>query len=522
MIAIKNHGMKLHRIIPLIGLGVTALAATALPAQASSHREAPFITENPKVDATDVFMFRSYETGRENWVTLIADYLPFQDSYGGPNYFALDPNALYEFHIDNDGDAEEDITFQFRFETELKELAVPAGTDGEGNTVEVDVPLINIGGIGPGAADTGNLNRIETYTVNVVRGDRRADFEAGQLLSNISGGATEFVKPVDNIGQKSIADYVTYADNHIYTVNIPGCTVSGDATTQGKLFVGQRNEPFQINLGETFDLVNIAMPAGTANRDIEVDDLADKNITTLALEVPIACLTDGDPVIGGWTSASLRQARLLDPTPSFDRPALEGGAWTQVSRLGSPLVNEVVIGLKDKNLFNSSEPKDDLANFGTYVTNPTLPELLEILFPGVLVAPNNFPRNDLVAAFVTGLAGVNQPLAITDGSGTPGEMLRLNTSIPVTPIGSQENLGALAGDNAGFPNGRRPGDDVVDIELRVAMGVLCHAFPGAFGCGAADAPSGLVELTDGVLTDESDFGTAFPYLTTPIPGSVVP
>ena len=176
-----------------------------------------------------------------------------------------------------------------------------------------------------------------------------------------------------------------------------------------------------------------------------------------------------------------------------------------------PLVNEVVIGLKDKNKFNASHPKDD-GQFLTYVTNPTLPALIELLFGSAGVkAPTNIPRTDLVATFLTGIDGLNK-------FGSPAEYLRLNTAIAATPAAQQSNLGALGGDNAGFPNGRRPGDDVVDIELRVAMGVLCHAFPGVF-CKPTDAPSGSLPFTDGTLQDVSQFDTTFPYLKPPIPGS---
>lgn len=514
--------MKIHKIVPLIAAGAVLFAVTGLTVQASSHREAPFITEQPKVDGTDFYMFKSYEPGREGFVTLIANYLPLQDPYGGPNYFSLDPQALYEIHIDNSGNNQEDITFQFRFQNTLRNLTVPV------NGTEVSVPLKNIGTIGPGVTDNANLNEVETYNLTVVRGDRRTGFTTVGNVTNFDNNDTTtnatFAKPVDYIGQKSIPNYETYANNHIFNINVPGCTISGDATTQGKVFVGQRKDPFVINLGETFDLVNITNPTGP--RDVEADDLADKNVTTLALEIPIACLTNpqanpAEPVIGGWTTASLRQGRLLNPTQTFDTPAAEGGAWTQVSRLGSPLVNEVVIGLKDKNLFNASEPAND-AQFATYVTNPTLPELLEILFPGVLTAPNVFPRADLVQAFLTGVPGVNQPAAITNG-GPGSEMLRLNTGLPATPRGTQNNLGAagcfvdgvltlnnVGCDPAGFPNGRRPGDDVVDIELRVAMGFLLPP---------AQAPSGQVPLTDGATSDATEYRTTFPYINTPIPGS---
>jgi hypothetical protein len=185
----------------------------------------------------------------------------------------------------------------------------------------------------------------------------------------------------------------------------------------------------------------------------------------------------------------------------------------QVSRLGMPLVNEVVIGLKDKNKFNASKPRDD-GQFADYVTNPTLPALIEVLFP-IAPAPTNFPRQDLVTAFLTGVSGLNQPANVV-----PSEMLRLNTSIVPTAKGAQSSLGVLGGDLAGFPNGRRPGDDVVDIELRVAMGVLCTLNnPAVFGCVPGDAPAGAAPVTDGASVSDADFDNAFPYLKMPLPGS---
>jgi hypothetical protein len=484
-----------------------AAAATPLLASGSSHREAPFITSAPKVDGTDFYMFRSYEPSREGYITLLANYLPLQDSYGGPNYFALDEKALYEIHIDNNGDAREDITFQFRFDDRYKNLAVPAGDK------NVAVPLINIGQVDTAAA---NLNMSQSYTVAVVRGNRRGSVP--QLLGNATAGGETFQKPADNIGNKSIPDYAGYANNFIYNANIPGCP------TPARVFAGQRKEGFVVNLGEVFDLVN-TNPAGP--RDGERNIISRKNITTLALEVPISCLTRGnEPVIGGWMTASLRQARLINPKPSSPRrTTIEAGAWTQVSRLGSPLVNELVIGLPDKDKFNGSEPRDD-GQFLSYVTNPTLPVLLNVLFGNAAVPPQT-PRNDLVAAFLTGVPGLNQPVGVRGA-----EMLRLNTSIAPTPVASQNDLGVLGGDTAGFPNGRRPVDDVVDIELRVAQGVLCS---DALKCGNQTAdPNNGVPYTDGSRAAGPTMATsmvsgaviaadtyldAFPYLATPVPGS---
>ena len=481
---------------------VAAAIAAAGQATASSHREAPFIASQPQVDATDFYMFRSYEPGRDGYVTLVANYLPLQDPYGGPNYFKLDPNAVYEIHVTNGGSAVENVTFQFRLINELRDNQLNIGGK------MVSIPLVQNGS---GDVDQPNdtaLNTVENYTLTVVRGPRRSG--VSQPVTG-AGGATAFAKPVDYIGTKTIGNYIAYADKHIHSITIPGCTGSG------KVFVGQRKDPFVVNLGETFDLVNIKFPAVELNPLAEFateDTLADKNVTSFVLEVPIACLTEGKgPIIGGWTSASVPIQRQLSipPQQGLD-PTFQTGQLVQVSRLGMPLVNEVVIGLKDKNRFNASEPKDD-GQFADYVTNPTLPALLELLFSSAGVrAPTNFPRTDLVAAFLTGIQGVNQPPNVV-----VSEQMRLNTSIAPTPMAAQHRLGVLGGDNAGFPNGRRPGDDVVDAELRVAMGVLCTLSIG--GCVPANAPAGSLKFTDGAFITSTFFANSFPYLRAPLKGS---
>ncbi len=483
----KTHTRKLTLAAAIL------LALPAFTAQASSHREAPFITTQPKVDGTDFYMFMSYEPSRTGYVTLVADYLPLQDPYGGPNYFSLDQNALYEILVDNNGDAKEDIAFQFRFARNSKDTQLKVGGK------NVSIPLINSGAIS--ATDTSALNVTESYSVDIVRGNRR--YGHRQSITNANTGAKSFEKPVDNIGNKSIPDYAGYAAAHVYNISIPGC---GGV---GRLFVGQRKDPFVVNLGETFDLIN-TNPLGPV--DGEADVLADANVTALVMEIPASCLTRGsDPVIGAWTTASLRQGHTPWSNSEHDRDAdsNEGKSWVQVSRLGMPLVNEVVIGLKDKDKFNASKPEND-AQFADYVTNPTLPALIELLYPSA-PAPTNFPRNDLVTAFLTGVPGLNKPLSVT-----PSEMLRLNTSIAPAAMGAQNNLGVIGGDVAGFPNGRRPGDDVVDIALRVVMGKLCKL---SIGCVPADAPAGDAPLTDGALVNDSFFDNAFPYLKTPLPGS---
>jgi hypothetical protein len=490
-----NHRNVSNRPAFLLGL---LLLAAASGAAASSHREAPFITSEPKVDGTDFYMFNSYEPGRTGYVTMVADYIPLEDPFAGPNYFSLDQDAIYEIQIDNVGDAHEHISFQFHFKNTPSNIALNVGG------TQVPIPLIQAGTLAAG--NIGALNLTQTYNVDVMRGDRRGGQR--QAITDASSGGTTFTKPVDFIGTKtfgSIAGYNAYAAQYVYNINIPGCTGTG------RMFVGQRKDPFVVALGQTFDLINLNPLGGYVAGS---DNLADKNVTALEMEVPTSCLVANDPVIGGWTTASLRQARVLAPFPvGWDGAHKDGGAWNQVSRLGMPLVNEVVIGLPDKDKFNSSEPKDD-AQFLTYVTNPTLPALIQILFPSA-PAPTNFPRQDLINAFLTGISGLNQQKTVT-----PSEMLRLNTSIAPTPAASQSNLGVLGGDNAGFPNGRRPGDDVVTASLRVAMGVLCTLNNKAvFGCVPTDAPAGAAPLTDGAYIDSTFFDGTFPYLKSPLPGA---
>ncbi len=472
-----------------------SLAIPVGSACASSHREGPAIAGMPRVDATDLYMFSK----RDGFVTIIANYLPLQDAYGGPNYFNLDNNALYEIHIDNNGDGAEDITFQFRFKNTINDITLPIGASGAG----VSIPLVLAGGLTGSASDPINVN--QTYTLDVVKGPRRG----GAKTSATVGGSATFIKPIDFIGDKTFGSssaYETYAAKYMYSnVTFGDCQASG-----GRVFVGQRKDAFALPLGKIFDLINI----DATNPGPQVDSLADKNVTSLVLEVPTSCLTQGaETVIGAWTSASVRQGRLLKGTPdsgSKGQPASvttrEGGPWVQVSRLGNPLVNEVVIGLKDKDKFNASKPVGDAAAFLTYVTTPTLPYLIEATHPeyksaigGQSIVPSG-TRDDLVAIFLTGIKGVNQPANVKGA-----ELLRYNTA-----------------SKSGFPNGRNVEDDVVDTALQAVMGAFCigsnnEASPIGATCKAALPVSITTKLSDGVPI--SSFKTTFPYLITPISGS---
>jgi hypothetical protein len=532
--------MRLRTIVG--ALSFTALAVAPTLAQASSHREAPFVSKNPKVDGTDFYAFESYETGHTGMVTFIANYQPLQDAYGGPNYFSMDPNALYEISIDNNGDGVEDLTFQFQFQTVL------GGTNNAGFSLHIGpadagatnpVSFYNVGLI-PNAGNNGNsanLNVIETYNVGLVRGPRRGS--AATAFANPAGGST-FNKPADNVGTKSFnGAYATYAESFVNSgVTFPGCSAADAAKVQ--IFVGQRAESFAVNLGPTFDLVDAPAAIVTdgltaASFGAVPNPLAKKNVTSIAIEVPADCITQSatQPVIGAWTTASVRQARVINPAATYVEPSHEGGAWTQVSRLGNPLVNEVVIGIPDKDKWNSSEPVNDVANFANYVLYPTLPAIVDIIF-GTNFQPTVFPRTDLVAAFLSGVAPLNAFPAATDGGAGPAlaEYIHLNTNTDAlagtgpTAYASQNRLGAAlcvvkglpkptnpGCDPFGFPNGRRPIDDVVDIALDAVEGYLLSSGNPAF---SGTTP---VFFTDGVDQAATTFDTKFPYVTTPTQGA---
>jgi hypothetical protein len=535
--------MRGHLVLATLAIGALVGVSVASTAEASSHREAPFISKNPKVDATDFYMFNSYEPGRAGYVTILANYQPLQAPAGGPNFYAMDDQALYEIEIDNVGDGKEHLTFQFQFTDPLATsgsfLAFPIGYSDGGSTQTVSIPFLNASPLGDaGTGFNAMTNRNEMYSVNVMSGDRRTGTSLGLVSAVGSSTTTSFARPIDYIGATTFgnpANYEAYAQAFVQNVDIPGCTPSGvGAGTHSRVWVGQRAEPFAVNLGVVFDLLDAPSAAGvltggnTTASNGGANPIAGFNVTTIALEVPASCLTGGgsNTTIGAWTTASVRQARVINPTGTYAVPAKEGGAWAQVSRLGMPLVNEVVIGLKDKDYWNSSPPVNDPA-FAPYVTNPTLPAVVQALYGPTIGAPALYPRADLEAAFLTGVPGVNQ---VGTGTPAPAEMLRLNTALGTTVAANQGSLGALycftqggAGaldevdgglpancDTAGFPNGRRPGDDVVDITLRVAEGYLLPT---------SVAPVGNVPWSDGVEIDATKFQTAFPYFNTPNAGN---
>lgn len=447
------------------------LSTNAGSALASSHREAPLIAADPAADGTDLYAFRSPD--KPDTVTLIANYLPFQEPAGGPNFYPFDDSVLYEIKIDNNGDAQEDISYQFRFHTERK----------NGKTF-----LYNVGPIT--SVNDPNWNARQTYTLTKV--------EKGK--STVLG--TGIPTPPANIGPKSTPNYAALQAQAVKTLK------NGITT-----FAGQSDDPFFVELGGVFDLLNIRKLPGNAKGG--VDGLKGFNVNALALQVPINQVTNNkampkdttssNAVIGVWTTASRRSTKVLNP----DGTTSTSGDWVQVSRLGAPLVNEVVIPVGKKDLWNASKPTAD-AQFANYVTNPEVGTLLKALF-GIKVPlqgafGSKTQRDDLIAIFLTGIKGLTQPTKVT-----PSEELRLN--LAVAPATKPNVMGVVGGDTQGYPNGRRLADDVTDISLKAVAGAAYPLFHKDF---KADA-TGL-KLGDGVNANDKPFRTSFPYLALPSSG----
>lgn len=462
--------MKLGTKRPLAGIGamltavtvVSSLLGMATPGSyASSHREAPLISQDPTADNTDLYAFVSPD--KPDTVTIISNYYPGEDPAGGPNFYAFGDDVLYDINIDNNGDALPDITYRFDFFTTV---ANPG------------VPLYNTGPIT--SLDDADWNVKQGYTVTKIS-------SAGSEQLSFEG----IVPPV-NVGPTSTPNYKDLASASI--VKYEG----------GQYFAGQRDDPFWVDLGGVFDLLTIRKVPGNAGGGI--DDLQGLNVQSIAIQVPIGDLTstgkaptgadDPSGIIGVWSTAN----RFSTTVISSDGTRTSSGDLVQVSRLGMPLVNEVVIPIGEKDKFNASQPKDD-GQFLDSVVKPVLPGVLNALY-GITVPDGD--RNDLVAVFLTGVPGLNQPK-----NGTPSEMLRLNTGIPPTKVGSENWLGVIGGDLAGFPNGRRLGDDVVDIALRVVAGVLV-------GNQFNVAPNN--QLGDGSDKNDHAFLGEFPYASTPNQG----
>lgn len=454
-------------IMVALAVAAVALGVIGFPklAGASSHREAPFIGGDPQADATDVYAFRSPD--RPNTVTLIANYIPLEVAPAGPNFYFFSNDVLYEINIDNDGDARDDLSFQFRF---------------RGNNAETDRVINNpntfLYNTGPVTSlDDPDLNQEQFYSVSMLKGNEHNDSEReGNVIAR-----NRQVAPA-NVGPNSYPQgYDRVANQAVYSL--------GNGV---RVFAGPRDEPFFADLGGIFDLL----------QGIEGEDyLADLNVHSIAIQVPIRMLEGSKDSIIGVRTTSYRQSMSVlrpvgGPNSHLSDPLSARGPWVQLSRLDSPLVNELIIPLKDKNRWNGSQPRFD-GQFLSYVRNPEPAALIESQL-GVDVPPN--PREDIQTIFLTGIPDLNQPEGVV-----PSSQLRLNMAIP--PSDNPNRLGVLRGDNAGFPNGRRPADDVVDIELQALAGGT--PFTPSFN----KPPNN--QLGDGVNANDVPFLESFPYLAAP-------
>jgi hypothetical protein len=445
------------------------------PAAAASHREAPLISLDPPADITDFFMFRSYESGQSDKVDLIMDVIPGEEPSSGPNYFNFDPGVLYTFNVDNSGDGKaDDIKFELRFRNEFR-----------GVTSALGLPLVYIGGIPPAnpslgvppitSLDSPGLGLRQKYTLTMVKGNRRT-----VLADNL-------IAVPSDVGPRTMPDYEALAAQGTY--DLPGGI---------RVFAGQRDDPFYIDLGAVFDTLNLRNPG--------IDMLSGFNVNTIALQLPSTILTGdtGATVIGAYASTS-RQKVTVEGKSKGE------GKFVQVQRLANPLVNEVIIGAPDKDGWNASEPESESTFLGYYL-KPRLALALQLAFglntgctpfggpscspsppaPASNLGLSNFNRTDLV----------NVLLKYSPSETRLSELLRLHLTVPPTPLASQKRLTILDGDSAGWPNGRRPLDDVTDVAVQVVGG------PNYISAGAGD----------NVNANDKALPVAFPFLASPWDG----
>ena len=455
----------------------------------SSHREAPEISKDPVADNTDTYAFVSPDN--PGAVTIITNYIPLENPAGGPNFFEFGDDVLYSIYIDNDGDARPDITYQFRFSSQLR---------------NPDTFLYNTGPIN--SLDDPNWNKRQFYDVTKVVASTIRPYPT--LIGD------SLASPPCNIGPRSTPNYATLAQAAVHTL-----------PTGETVFAGQRNDGFFVDLGAIFDLGDLRpfqnlhlIPSAAA---ASVDPLATLNVHTIAMQIPIKNLTkDGTvptdatsskSVLGIWGAASRQAVQLID---GFDDSRRGIGPWAQVSRLGNPLFNEVIVPLGKKDQWNATPPSADGA-FAQYVKQPELARLLPVLYPGVFpnLAKLTADRADLVAILLTGIPPGVVPGFQNFTGNTPADMLRLNVAIP--PASKPSPLGLLGGDVAGFPNGRRVFDDVVTIELRAIAGATYPLVnPSYTADGAASA------VGEQLTPAANRYQSTFPYLGLPHDGFSTP
>ncbi len=449
---------KRSALVSALAAAVLATALVVSGSFGSSHREAPLISLDPTADNTDLYAFTAPDALGK--LTLVSNWIPFEDPAGGPNFYKFDQRARYWLNIDNTGDGRPDVRFLFTFRDHVRNP----------NSFLYAAPPVN-------SIHSPNLNEYQTYSVTLER------YRHGHEVSHHVVARNLTVAP-NNVGPKTMPNYNVLANQAI-----------GHIAGGGKVFAGQRDDPFFVDLGATFDALTIRK--GTGNAGGGKDDLAGYNVHSIVLQVPDAMVTrDRKPVsgpaaanavVGVWTSTDRQVVKI--------RHHRAHARWVQVSRLGNPLVNEVVIPLKDKDKFNATTPNHDAANYGRFVLKPELAHLLNVLYPGLNVPETH--RTDIVEGLLTGIPGKTR----ISPNAVPADTLKINLGVP--PSSAPNRLGVLGGDLAGFPDGRRLTDDVVDISERVVGGFLVgHKLP----------------LGDGVDQNDVPYLTTFPYVAPPHDG----
>ena len=466
--------MKKLKQIMALSMSLAMLVPSSL--FASSHREAPITAFDRTADVTDWYAFVSYDN--PNKVTFILNVDPLLEPANGPNYFPFDPNVLYEMHVDNNQNGLDDVTFQFRFKTQIRQPNLFTGYVG---AIAGIPPITSLSGSG-----SEGLSLSQTYTVTMIKNGKSRILNDDETLYAVPS----------NVGPRTMPDYQSLFNQGIYSLD--------DGV---RVWAGTADDPFFIDLGAAFDSLNFRSGIGPVlSPAIDADDthnyapdaVGGYNVNSIVLEVPISMLTvdgkthpatDKRAVIGSYGSTS-RHEITVRRAPTSE---LDGGAFQQVNREGNSLINELIIGTGHKDRFSMDDPKND-AQFSNFVLSPVLASVFSSA--GIPVAPN--PRTDLLL-LVQYQAPICPGCGPTD-RGPVADLLRLNTGIPPTPVGDQKRLGFLAGDNAGYPNGRRPVDDVFDISARAVAGILVD--PVKFG----------TPLGDGVQTKAEGFNNSFPYV----------
>jgi hypothetical protein len=452
------------RLLALLAAIVAGAIAVAM-SSGSSHREAPNTSKDPTADDTDVYAFKTADMPES--LTVIANWIPFEDPAGGPNFYNFDPRAHYYINVDNTGDGRYDVRYRFAFRTKVVNK----------NSFAYATPEVT-------SLNDPQLNVRQSYDVT------REQYGSNGKLRRSKVVARNLPAVPANIGPKTMPDYLALAEQGVKTLK-----------GGGKVFAGQRDDPFFVDLGTTFDSINFR--SGTGNQGGGKDDVAGYNTNSIAIQVPEAQVTkDGkaveaadskNAVVGVWSSTERRQLQVTDS----ERGAK--GKWVQVSRLGNPLVNEVVIPLGQKDRFNRTQPQNDAANYGKFVVEPELAKLMNALFN---LGVKETGRTDIVTALLTGVPGLTE----IGSKPAAADTLKINLGVP--PATTPNRFGVLAGDKAGFPNGRRLFDDAVDIELRVFGGFLIPE----------DQGGKKLPLGDGVDENDKMPLSTFPYAPTPRSG----